>query len=473
MTKKRSLSRRTLLRGAASGAAAAIALPLLDAMVPARARGAHGFPDRYLVSFGGVAQRHRLGEPPGPLGPLGTLTPTFSPLQDLTAEVALVSGLTIPQANSDPAVPPGGRYNKNHIKQMSPMLTGVRSLDADHDVYRGRTSDQIVADTLGAGALFPRGYHFLVQPNGYQYGGGGRNALSAVGPSRGLAGTSALDTIFNDLFGVSAPAGGPTPTTSGPTPEMLRRSSVLDLVRGSTERLLPRLGPDDRRRVDAHLTHIREVELRIEELIRRASGGAGSTTPSPASCSSPPSTAPGATTTFTSPRGQLVGWSHEDERADILAELAALAFACDLTRTATWQISWEQCGISARHVLGNDESFHEIGHQGTAAEKEGVVRWHVEQFAKLVRALRDKPEGSGSVLDSTFCVLFFGESPSSHGSRDMTAVVAGRPEELRIGEHVRETDAHPAQLLIAGMQAVGVSTNDLGEVSGALTALQR
>ncbi len=479
MTKKKHLSRRTLLRGAAGGLGAAIALPLLDAMTPSRAKGQAV--RRFLTSFGGIAQAHRQYEPPTAIGPLGTLPLPYGALQDVAADVALVSGLSIPTANADADVGPGGRYNKNHIKQMSPMFSGVRSLNADHSVYRGRTADQIAADAIGGGALFPRGYHFLVQPDGYQYGAGGRNCLSANAPGFGIPGSTSLSTMFNDLFGVSAPTGGGTPTTpppaSGPSPDLRRRASVLDLVRGSTERLAGRLGAADRRRIDQHLTHIREVELRIDELIRRASM-APSPTPSPgttpaATCSSPPTGSTPGTSTFTSPSGQLVGWSYETERADILAELAALAFACDLTRTATWQISWEQCGISSRHVNGSDESFHQIGHQGTLDQKVALVEWHVAQFAKLVRALRAQPEGGGTVLDNTFCALFFGESPSSHASRDMTAVVAGCGDVLRMGEHVRDQDAHPAQLLIAGMQAAGVSTNTLGEVSGALGAIQR
>ena len=476
MTKK--LPRRTFLRGAAGGVAASIGLPLLDPMVPTRARAAGGFPNRYLVSFGGVAMGHRLGSPPAPTGPLtSSLGSPFASLRDLIDDVTLVSGLDIEKVNDDALVPPGGAANVNHGKQLSPMLTGIRSQKSIHDTFRGPTSDQIVADAIGAGTLMPRGYQFLIQPVGYQYGSRGRDALSARSPGQGTTGVSNPLVAFNDLFGSGAPTGSTTggTTPSGPSQQLLRDRSVLDVVLGSTNRLMARLGAEDRRRIDQHLTEIRALERRIEELIARA-GGSGSTTPPPStsSCTAParPGTI-GPTTTFTSSGGQLVGWSDEDLRADIYAEMAALAFACDLTRSATWHISWEQCGISAREITGNDKAFHQIGHDGPNTEVVPLTAWHVDQFAKLVRALKSKPEGSGTVLDSTFCCLFFGESPSSHGMRDMTATIAGCGGSLRMGEHVRAAGAHPAQVLITGMQAVGVDTDELGEVRGALGALQR
>ncbi|MGE0788742.1 MAG: DUF1552 domain-containing protein [Sandaracinaceae bacterium] len=471
------LHRRTLLRGAAGAASAAVALPLLEAMMPSRARATNGFPNRFVTSFGGVTTGLALGSLPLPLGQMNGVLPSFfAGLEDVKRDVAIVSGLTIPQANDDASVPPGGRYNKNHIKQMSPLFTGVRSQLADHNVFRGKTADQIVADSVGAGTAFPTGFQFLIQPSGYQYGSSGRDALSARGPSNGITGRSNLDVVFGNLFGAPPPAPTPGAPTGSPDATLRRQGSVLDVLIGSAQRLSGRLGAADRRRIDQHLTELRAVETRIQALLAQASPPG--TTPPPtttsSSCATPSSLpVPGATTTFTSPDGQLVGWSYEDERASIMAELCALALACDLTRTATWHISWEQCGISARHVVGDDSAFHQLGHSGTGSQKQAVAAWHLEQFAKLVRAIRDKTEGGQSLLDSTFCAFFFGESPSSHGYRDAPAVVAGCPHALRMGEHVRIADEHPAKVLISGMQAVGLGTNTLGEVSGNHGALTR
>ena len=145
------LSRRTLLRGAAG---TALALPFLEAMLPARASAAGGPPSRYLISFAG----HSLGSDGAPeldthwvpktVG-TGYETPTaIAPLATVKQHVSVVSGLKIPTARSNGGVVPlTGKPDNFHGYMLSPLLSGMpRALGSTW--CRGATSDQLMARTL-------------------------------------------------------------------------------------------------------------------------------------------------------------------------------------------------------------------------------------------------------------------------------------------------------------------------------------
>jgi hypothetical protein len=460
----KTLSRRTFLAGTAG---VAVSLPLLDAMVPARGRAQLPAPYRYVVSFGGVPLQAATTQHPSSTGALTTMGQTFAPLEalGLIGDVTLVSGLTIPTENRNEDVPPGGRKQSQHGRELSPLLSGVRSQEPA-PLYRGATSDQIVAERLAAPTRFSS-VQLRVQPEGYLFGAQ-KGVMSARASGGGVV---PLDPIANPVVAYDQLFGGGLATSPGspgtPSEALARDRSVLDLVRDSAQSLLGRLGPADRVRLDQHFEEIRAIERRLTTIPGTPM------TPAGTSCEAPARPTEPSTSTFVAPSGQFVGWSGEDVRADVLAEITAVAFACDLTRVVSWMISFDQAGISSRHIIGRDENFHQVGHNGVRDEKVQIAAWHAAQWGKLVRALKDRTEEGEPLLHRTFLALMYGESPSAHGSFDMTVAVAGRPDVLRMGQHLAGGDQHPAKVLIAGMQAVGVDTDTLGEVSGAFTPLQR
>ena len=181
------------------------------------------------------------------------------------------------------------------------------------------------------------------------------------------------------------------------------------------------------------------------------------------------------------------GYSGEDKRANIFSELISMALACDLTRSISFMLTMAQSRMNLFDVIGAKTTVHEVGHQGDGGfDYEGGLRifaladsvaWHVKHFARLVKLLRDMPEGSGSVLDNTVVILLFegghgydsaDGSYSTHSTENMAALVAGGTGTLKSGVHLpMNHQAHPAQVLISGMKAVGVDS-DLGEVTGHL-----
>jgi hypothetical protein len=130
------------------------------------------------------------------------------------------------------------------------------------------------------------------------------------------------------------------------------------------------------------------------------------------------------------------------------------------------------------------EQAHNLNHGGPKEAHTQIIAWHTGQFARLVGKLRDTPEQGGSVLDR--CALaflieggfggdpFFGDQWSSHTTENMACLVAGGAGRLVRGEHIVAPDGqnHPANVLVTMMNAVGVPTETLGEVSGEIAALR-
>jgi hypothetical protein len=261
------------------------------------------------------------------------------------------------------------------------------------------------------------------------------------------------------------------------------RRSVLDLVGGSAEKLIPRLGTADKLRMTQHLEEIRELERRIVAIPPPA-GGACRKPASPGA--DPPIGGPQATD-VTSGGGfnTNIGYSGEEERARAFCDLVYMAFACDLSRVGSLMFTMFQSHMNMYPLTGHRCDLHEIGHGGdpTSRGTLGVskaIAWHVKHFAYLVQRFRDTPEGGGRLIDNSVLVLLHegghgldtssGKLNSSHSTENMACLIAGRAGGLSPGQHVIATGKHPANVLITAMNAAGVAGN-LGEVSGNIPQL--
>ena len=165
-----------------------------------------------------------------------------------------------------------------------------------------------------------------------------------------------------------------------------------------------------------------------------------------------------------------------------IKRLLAIAFACDITRVGSVQFTGS-VGYTVFNMLGLDRGHHDLTHD--AAENEAVDQatiFTIGQFAVLLQALRDMPEGDGNVLDNS-AIIFMTEAGhglqlndgvtdnATHSVEEMVQLVAGRAGGLEPGKHIDTGGAHPAQNLISCMQAVGYDGDTLGEVSGRIDAL--
>jgi hypothetical protein len=178
-----------------------------------------------------------------------------------------------------------------------------------------------------------------------------------------------------------------------------------------------------------------------------------------------------------------VAYSNEESRAQLLCDLMAMAFACDLSRVASLRFTYDQCTMRMEAITGQTGDMHNLTHNKTAADVADGVGWHVKHFSRLVAKLRDTPDiGGKSILDSAALVLLFegghgfdpegGQAKASpHSTEKMIALVAGRAGGLRMGQHIVAPDKHPAQVVLTAMNAVGVPATSLGEVSGSIVGL--
>jgi hypothetical protein len=292
--------------------------------------------------------------------------------------------------------------------------------------------------------------------------------MSYTAARRPIEPTISPKLAFDSLFGNFVQTG----PTADPEAEFDRRArkSILDLTAGNTERLMKKLGKPDQERMGAHLEQIRDLERRIAALPPAITQ----------TCRKP--TDPGSDP----PINVGASYSGEKERARVFGDLVHLAFACDLTRVATLMYSMPQSHMSAGPVTGGRYTIdlHELGHSIRTAEAvaSGMV-WQVEAFARLVKNLQDTPEGAGNMLDNAALLLLneaghgnnYEETPiernATHSTENMACLIAGRAGGLKPGKHIVTNKAHPAQVTIAAMKAVGLATDTLGEVNGSLPAL--
>jgi hypothetical protein len=395
--------------------------------------------------------------------------------------VTLVSGLHIPNALVDGGqVQPGGALGFHW--HTNPLLTGTAQVGSVTDAtVTAPSTDQLVAAAIG-GETTIRNLNYRAQALFYILGGNGfdvpdnRDTISFADNGQGVI-TPVPPTVspkqaYENLFlGFD--------TSDAGRFALRKRQSVLDLVERRTGGVLAALGSADRQRMELHYAHIRELEKRLEQ--------AGALPDNPG-CAMPvhPGEDPPLSGSFDKPTcsgGTYevdAGYSGEYDRARILMDCIHMAFVCDLTRVATMMLSMWQCFMNAAALGGANYDVHASTHFSSPSAIEPIAAWHVDHFAYLVSRLRDSPEGVGSVLDN--CALVFmseggnGAGPSgseSHTTENMCWMVAGGAGGLLRGEHVAAPTSanHPVNVLISAMNAVGVPTDNVGEISGVIPEL--
>jgi hypothetical protein len=488
----KTLDRRTLLRGAGG---AAIALPFLEAMLSGRAH-AQAAPRRFVICFAGMSLgRDNAGRLtdiiPDAVGPGFAFKPPMAALTPYKDDVAVVSGLRI-AING-----PGGRLAGFHKSSISPLLSGTLPADIGPNC-NGITSDQVVAnDAAFKGKTKVPFLSFRVQAEAYR-GGGNVGVISWRGRGSKNDPTVSPGLAFNNLFAGFTPpptGGGTTPPPVDPMAaerERLAReeASVLDMVRSSADRLRTRLGSADQMRLDRHFEEIRELEKRLVSIPPAPGGGTPSMPMTGSGCSLPvrPGADPAVVVGPAEGSGDI-GYAGEEERAQVLTGLLAKAFACDLTRVATLQYTCSQCFMSVERLVGVKMDLHELAHLSTIQGGKDVAQqkvmemygWHMKHFAALIGQLKTDigPDGK-PLLDNTTLVFVNegglgpaeGKNPASHSTDNMMVVIAGgRNLGLKLGRHVRTENEHPARVITAAMNAVGVAAPGLGEVPGRVETL--
>jgi hypothetical protein len=478
--KRFTLHRRAVLRGLAG---TALSLPLLEVMLDSRILGSRASaqdmpPKRYLVTFGGMSSGDPQLVAPNGVGAGYDLKRALAPLADVQNEVSVLSGLTLPASGA------GGWTGRWHSSSLGPLISGMRAsgstapgnpLGHGDPVAKGVTSDQVVADAIAGNTRF-RSLELRAQPEVYRENDGTFGIISyrsdpATGKLQANEPQASPRLAFDSLFTGFAPTNS---ADAGQRQAMLdQNKSILDLVRDRAQVLLGRLGAADRRRVERHFDEIRDLEQRISEIPTVA------TTAGCMMIADPGEDVPVRKTQMGNVEDNIpryLGYADEDKRATVMTDLLHMAFTCDLTRSATLAYTFAQCFIDTKALLGIQQTdVHELGHgAGSAEDVADALAWHIKHFAKLVAKLRDTPEGAGSVLDNTVMVFLpegGWDNGEPHSGENMVALIAGSAGGLKPGQHIKATGKHPAQVLISAMNAAGVATDTLGEISGKIPEL--
>ncbi len=449
---KMALPRRTVLRGAG----VMLAMPLLDAMVPAlsamaktpanapRRLGFAYLPNGVAKNLKGIDYWTPRGE-----GKSFELSPILSPLAPFRDQMVVVSGLKQAQAYAL------GDGNGDHVRATATWLNGVHpKFTQGADVRAGVTADQIAASELGkqtAVASLELGVDvvFLMGlcENGYSclY----LNSLAWRTPTMPLPTETNPRAVFERLFG-----DGGTPAQR--RAEMRKDNSILDLVVEDMARLQKRLGEGDRARADEYLDAVRDVERRIQ----KAEQSSTDSLPAPG-FERPPVGIP-----------DVFG-----DHVKLMYDLQWLAFRSDITRVTTFMYGRENASRTYPEI-GFLDAHHAVSHHGdnpeVIAKYAKVNTYHVQLFAYFLEKLRSTPDGDGTLLDH--CLFLFGaglSDPNMHAHLDLPLLVMGGGSgQSKGGRHVICPPETPmTNLLVTLLDRVGVHPEHLGDSTGRLESL--
>lgn len=447
----KSLSRRTLLRGAG----AAVGLPVLEAMFPALVHASKTkAPCR--IAFIYAPNGKQMEEwTPRTQGDVARLTPDSLPritqaIAPYCDDVVMFSGLT---HNNGRALGDGpgdhGRAGASYLTGVHPKKTYGR------DIQVGVSVDQVAAARIGQATKFASlelGCEEGIQggncDNGYSCAYS--NSISWRTPASPMPPEVSPRAAFERLFG-SADL-DPDPTRRDRQRRYER--SILDHVMSDTHRLKAQLGATDRRKLDEYLFSIRDVEKRIAASEKE-------------NAALPPEAAKAATAV----PGDYT------EHARLMFDLMTLAFQTDSTRIITFMLGIEQSNRAYREI-GIPESHHGLTHHRGEPEKIAscvrINRYHLDQFAYFLGKLKSTADGDGSLLDHSMILYGCGLSdPNRHEHHNLPAILAGRANgAIQPGRHLKYKDETPmANLFVSMLDTIGVPVESLGDSNGKLGGL--
>jgi len=437
---KKAISRRTVLRGMGT----AVALPLLDAMVPALTAQVNT-PAKAIRRLGvvyhpnGVIYENWL---PTGVGRTFELSRTLAPLAPFRDQLIVVTGLSSHQAE---ALGDGGG---DHSRASGSYLTGVHVKKSDSVVENGVSMDQIAAkifekETQLSSLQLTADDNSLVGACDVGYSCAYSSTLSWRTPTLPLMAENNPRVVFERLFGSS------DSTDARVRASRLRQDrSILDSVTARVKQLQQKLGPADTTKLSDYLESLRDTERRIQKAEeQRTKQGPEVEQPS----------------------GVPDGF---EPHVQLLYDLQLLAYQADLTRVITFMYGREQTGRPYPQI-GIPEPHHPLTHhQNDAAKMEKCSKiqlYHVTLFAAYLEKLRATPDGDGSLLDHMMLLYGGGISNSdrhTHGPLP-TLLVGGGAGALKGGRHlVYPEDTPLTNLQLTLLNRLGVPAETLGDSTG-------
>jgi hypothetical protein len=435
---KKALSRRTILRGAGT----VVALPLLDAMIPAFAPAATTAPvKRFGVVYhpNGVIYDKWL---PTGVGSNFELSPTLKGLEPFKDKLIVVTGLF-----SDPAEALGDGGG-DHSRACGSYLTGVHIKKSDSLLENAVSMDQIAAkafesETQLSSLQMTADENSLLGSCDLGYSCAYSSTVSWLTPTLPLMAENNPRVLFERMFGSS------DSTDARVRAARLKQDrSLLDSVNERVSQLQRKLGTTDNRKMNDYLAALRDVERRIQKAEEQSSKELPD---------------------VHQPAGIPDSF---DEQVRLLYDLQLLAFQSDLTRVTTFLYGREQTGRPYPQI-GVPEGHHPLTHhQNDPVKMEKctrIQRHHIALFAEYLEKLRKTPDGDGSLLDHVILLYGSGISNSdrhSHGPLP-TFVVGGGAGTLKGGRHLIYPEHTPlTNLQLTLLNKLGVPAEKLGDSNG-------
>jgi hypothetical protein len=445
---KKHLSRRTLLKGAGVG----VALPLLDAMIPAATALAQtaaapklktGF---FYIPHGAIMWNTSHGPEMDHWTPSGSgadfkLSPIMAPLEDYKHLVTSFSNIE-------------NKASRNSVHSVNPAtwLSGARPDLQAPGASMTETIDQMIAEKIGQDTALPSlevASETTIQVAACSGGSGGcyySSTLSFRNATSPLPMEFNPRKVFMQLFGE-----GDTPAEREAIARQTR--SILDLISSRTQELQRTLGASDRATLGEYLDTVREIERRVQKAEQRDLS---------------------AIELPEAPVGEL---DNSDDQVKLMFDLIALAYQANLTRVASYIMVAEGTNRTYNHI-GVSDAFHPLSHHANNLERlyklVRIQTYHMERFKDFIAKLDSIPDGEGSLLDNS--MFLYGSNMSNsdrHNNYPLPNIlVGGGAGALKGGQHI-DLPEHTtlSNLLLTVLNKAGLEMDSFADSTGEIAGV--
>jgi hypothetical protein len=445
---KKFLPRRTILRGMGT----ALALPLLDSMVPAfggvRARAASEPVKRFGAVFVPMGASQSLSQGVNYWEPKGEgaleLSPILSPLARVKDRALVITGLGCHAAD----IVDGGP----HPRLQTAWLTGTKCKATEGvDIEAGVSLDQIVAREFGRATQLDS-LQVGIENNetigtcAAQYSCTYGNTISWRTATSPLPMENNPRAVFERLFGASE-----STDSAARLAAVHQQRSILDFVNDELSRFERRIGPVDRQKVDQYLESVRDIERRLQKAEEQSRQDVG---------------------VVEQPAGVPATYK---EHVELMFDLLVIAYQADLSRVFSFLMARE-ASTRAYPEVGVSESHHPLSHHGNnpdaMAKLAKINTFHMQLFTYLVEKLAATPDGEGTLLDRT--VLLYGSGmgdPNLHNPLNVPSlIISGSQMGIKTGVHVKyPLTAKLTSLQLALLEKLGMRMDHFGDATDALS----
>jgi hypothetical protein len=441
--RRTTIGRRTTLRGLLGGAAISVGLPTLEAMQGRRASAfaqSGGAPKRFGVwYFGGGIGFEESNFFPAQTGATWSLPKLLEPLAKVKDYVTVVSGTSFDHFEAgishhwQRAATLSNSFKEDLVDLVSksgyggPTLPSIDQVVAE--AWKGQTKLPSIELAISTAGPWARTSSWKAAKN---------RMPGITDPSR------AFDRLFSDGASGSGVALPPSSLVGW-------KKSVLDVTQQDAAALLRVVGSADKKRIEAHLESIRELERTIETTPKTSAAGGG--------CALPPPPSNG---------GSLAA------RNKAMADLLVVALVCDVVRVFNFEFTGFQTNDRFSEIGINVEQ-HPMTHGEVGDRRRDMpktVLFEMQQLAYLLERLKETPEGQGNLLDS-LCLYVATEANEggAHKTRNLPMLVVGRGAgTLRAGIHHRVTgNTNGGRVMLTLLQAMGLSATKQGYGRGAVS----